>query len=94
MSQTFISEVSKFPEGESFIILRPKSIHIPGDQRSREAPGHGYPASSEDCWDLILFDSREEWEDEIKKLTNQSQQFVPLAGTRPVITTTTSVFIT
>ena len=37
------------PEGPHYAVLvySTHSTHIPGDQRSRDAPGHGYPAHTE-----------------------------------------------
>ena len=28
----------------AILIFRTESIHVPGDERSRQCPGHGYPA--------------------------------------------------
>lgn len=39
-----------------------RSIWIPGDERSRTAPGHGYPEHSERVTDLIEFRDRSEME--------------------------------
>jgi hypothetical protein len=30
-----------------YLIVEEVRVHIPGDERSRECPGHGYPASTE-----------------------------------------------
>lgn len=43
-------------QGEFYVIARDKSIHIPGDQRSIETPGHGYPESTENTVDLQVYD--------------------------------------
>lgn len=32
---------------ESFLLVTEDSIYIPGDERSRTNPGHGYPESTE-----------------------------------------------
>lgn len=36
------------------------SVYIPGDERSRTNPGHGYPAENKSVVEYIAFDSREE----------------------------------
>jgi hypothetical protein len=45
------------PEGPHYAVLiyDKKSVHIPGDERSRTNPGHGYPEHTEE------FDSFEHW---------------------------------
>jgi hypothetical protein len=42
----FTSEQAK-PKGEHWAILELRFINIPGDERSRQAPGHGYPEHTE-----------------------------------------------
>ena len=44
----FVSTKEKFPKQPHWVIMLFSSIHIPGDERSRTHPGHGYGASSED----------------------------------------------
>lgn len=46
----------------SYAALIRRTIYIPGDERSRTHPGHGYPASSEEVTDMKKFDSREAME--------------------------------
>jgi len=46
-TKVHITSVDKLPQGEHWAILEDSSIHIPGDERSRTNPGHGYPASTE-----------------------------------------------
>ena len=38
------------------------TVHIPGDERSRTHPGHGYPAEAKSIVQYITFESREELE--------------------------------
>lgn len=63
-----ITDLSKFPEGEVYAILTIKSVHISGDERSRTAPGHGYPAHTETHPSLQTFTSEAEWRAEIADL--------------------------
>lgn len=39
--------VAALPRGEHFLLLQDRAISVPGDERSRLAPGHGYPAHTE-----------------------------------------------
>ncbi|QXV74025.1 hypothetical protein [Rhizobium phage RHEph12] len=50
--------------GEHFAVLEFVSVHIPGDERSRTNPGHGYPATNESYTKFHVFTSQaslEEW---------------------------------
>lgn len=42
----FISKVKDVPNEEHYIVLEDRSIYVPGDERSRTNPGHGYPAET------------------------------------------------
>lgn len=43
-----------------YLLIESKTIYIPGDERSRTNPGHGYPESVESCPVLKWFDTDEE----------------------------------
>lgn len=42
-----VNSPSKIPNKKHWAIFRSTSVSIPGDERSRTSPGHGYPASIE-----------------------------------------------
>lgn len=60
------------PEGHHFaiIVFKTQSVHIPGDERSRTNPGHGYPASTETfhTTEYSVTSNRDEWMNEIRRL--------------------------
>ena len=49
-----------FPNKPHFAALTFSHIHIPGDERSRQAPGNGYPTEDKPVAEYIVFDSEEE----------------------------------
>lgn len=51
-----------------YAILIPDSIHVPGDQRSIDAPGHGFPAHSEPTLKIESFLSQDAFKKRIKEL--------------------------
>jgi hypothetical protein len=53
-----LSEVPKTPH---WAIFEFSTITIPGDERSRTNPGHGYPESTETTVNYTCFTSEEEW---------------------------------
>lgn len=58
----YISSKSDTPADTHFAALVFESILIPGDARSRECPGHGYPEHSESVVKYIVFKDRTEME--------------------------------
>lgn len=44
---TFVSKPDQLPQGEHWAIIKGISVFIPGDERSKTNPGHGYPESTE-----------------------------------------------
>lgn len=63
------------PEKEHFAILYFGSIWIPGDERSKTNPGHGYPEHNEIKIDYVVFESKLAWEKEIKNLTTSTSVY-------------------
>lgn len=45
-----------------YAALVKRSIYIPGDERSRTHPGHGYPGGTEEVTDLRVFKDRADME--------------------------------
>jgi len=81
--------------GDNYAIVEFGSIYIPGDERSRTNPGHGYPGGSEPKTDVILFSSREAWEAEIKSRVESKSSsqngWAPIVFRRATITTNVTV---
>lgn len=59
--------LNEIPTGRHYAIVTQKRITIPGDKRSREAPGHGYPEHDENFIVYESFTSREAWISKIKE---------------------------
>lgn len=55
MTVKYIHAFSDIPKQEHYAIIQFGSIYIPGDERSRTNPGHGYPASYETTIEMITF---------------------------------------
>lgn len=70
-----ISQYSDVPTGSHFVIFTTRAFHIPGDERSRTNPGHGYPASIEHALGYEAFTDRAEWESRVAYLTERNQPF-------------------
>jgi hypothetical protein len=59
---------SDFPENEHWVILTYSLIHIPGDERSRTCPGHGYPAEDKNIVNYDVYFDEKKWKDQISYL--------------------------
>lgn len=61
---------SDLPDTDHYAVIERTSVYIPGDERSRTNPGHGYPESTEHYIQYISFTNKEEWESYINELEN------------------------
>ena len=91
--QKIIKEISEIRIGVSFLILTPRTVNIPGDERSQTSPGHGYGPETIHSWTIQRFDARGEWESEIKRLVSHKSPFVPVEASRPEVTVETTVSV-
>lgn len=64
-----MAKLSDVPNHGHWAIIQTTSVNIPGDERSRTNPGHGYPASTETFITYRAFNSEAEWANEIERLT-------------------------
>lgn len=59
-----------FPvDGIFFAIVRNETIVVPGDQRSKDMPGHGYPKHFEDKASIEWFSDEAEFKARVLELT-------------------------
>ena len=66
----YIANKTEFPTTAHFAVLIFDTIYMPGDERSRTNPGHGYGESYEHTIKYIRFDTRDElesWVDSAEK---------------------------
>lgn len=75
MSRKYPQSISELSDEPFLAILKSKSIYIPGDERSRTNPGHGYPESTEHSFDIEVYDSEEGWKKEVERLTTRKEKF-------------------
>lgn len=75
MMAKHVSQYSDIPNGPHFVIFTTRGVYVPGDERSRTNPGHGYPASTENVLGYEAFEDRSDWEARIAYLTERNQLF-------------------
>jgi len=84
---------SDIPDCQHFAIITAKIIHVPGDERSRTHPGHGYPAHTVSAIHYEHFVSRDAWEARIRTLESKSETFRAMMVSPAKITTSVTVNI-
>jgi hypothetical protein len=75
----FIRSPHDLPNKKLFAIITGDTIYIPGDERSRTNPGHGYPAETRPFVSLQVTEKEDVWKAKIAALSTSkdysSQQF-------------------
>lgn len=66
----YIYDKDTIPKTAHYAVLEFSSVYIPGDERSRTNPGHGYPAHSESTVNYIAFESEYELNNWVQKQQN------------------------
>jgi hypothetical protein len=51
----YVRSTDRMPPGEHWTILTNAGIFVPGDERSRQAHGHGYPEHTESYLDYVAY---------------------------------------
>ena len=62
------TKIADLPTKEFFAIFTETSTFIPGDERSRTNPGHGYSESTEYNLSVKTFIDKNEFQAEVKRL--------------------------
>lgn len=86
-TKKYCKSVSDIPKTSHWAILYTTTVHIPGDERSKTNPGHGYPEHTEIHWNYISFADIEEWKEDLRKRKNTEvfALFVPTENVADII---------
>jgi hypothetical protein len=76
MSTIYATKSDDVPKGKHYVVIRFTQIWIPGDERSRQAPGHGYPERFEDKCQYKAYLDEAEWKLEVARMTHSNDNFV------------------
>lgn len=75
MSAQYPKNIEEIELGETWVVLLNKSIHVPGDERSRQAPGHGYPAHDEPYVGMEVYFNVNALKERIAALYQRGEKF-------------------
>lgn len=87
------TQVRQLPDETFYAILRPESVTVPGDERSRQCPGHGYPEHTVHHWSMQVFASREAWASEVERMGQDGKDFKAVKVTPARVTRSVRVDI-
>jgi hypothetical protein len=65
----------KIPDTEHWAIITTSSVYIPGDERSRTNPGHGYPETYVETIEYESFSDYEKFKLKVERLTSRNESF-------------------
>ena len=83
----YVHQISDIPKGEHYVIVTIQGLYIPGDERSRTNPGHGYGERTEYVPSMQVFTKEAEWLNEIKNLVKsdpKAEKFVAYKASKGV----------
>lgn len=70
-----VEVLSDIPKEPHYVIIKTVSVNIPGDERSRTNPGHGYPAHTEHYVDMYVTSDKSIWVDAVAYETQLNPGF-------------------
>jgi hypothetical protein len=76
--------LQEIPITEHFVIIKFGSIHIPGDERSRSAPGHGYPEHTETTISYRTFETLSELQAWVQRLDDRELSSIRVLRAQPL----------
>lgn len=68
-------QLSKTPDCDHWAIITESTIYIPGDERSRTNPGHGYSATTEQVIKYDAYTDYNSFELDCIRLTKTNKKF-------------------
>lgn len=74
MPSTYVRKMKDLPRGEHWAIITDESVFVPGDERSKMSPGHGYPERTEHYLNYQAFTNEHDFKEELKKLLTRQQE--------------------
>jgi len=67
----YVRKLSDIPKEPHYVIVKIGSVYIPGDERSRTHPGHGYGERTEHYPEMRVTTNKAHWEKEIAEEIEQ-----------------------
>lgn len=71
----YVHSADDLPSGEHWAIIEGSSVTVPGDERSRTNPGHGYPEHTEHYCTYLAFTDEEEFKAELQRRFESNSKY-------------------
>lgn len=90
---SYVNQKSQMPSEPHWAIVTYDSIYIPGDERSRTHPGHGYPERYESVVTYRAFTDEDEWKEYVRECEAQRKSYTAMYVTPAKVSTEITVDI-
>jgi hypothetical protein len=70
----YVHTIDDVPNGEHFVIIKNNGVRIPGDERSRTNPGHGYPEHTENYLSYEVYLTKEKLLQAVEELDKRNEK--------------------
>lgn len=81
------------PDEDHYAIITTDSIYVPGDARSKQSPGHGYPEHTVETIHYQAFEDFSEFESRIAYLTRMGANFKAISAKPVTVVTSVRVLL-
>ena len=85
---------SNIPTTEHWAVITTSSYYVPGDERSRTNPGHGYPEHTVETIQYQAFTDRKKLDEEIQRLVKRNSKFKVMLVNPCVVETSVQIKLT
>jgi hypothetical protein len=83
----FATKVTDVPNQIHWVIIKNGQVYVPGDERSKTNPGHGYPAHTEHHLIYEVFLTKEKFIEAITELENKNEKNYKTLQVNPISVT-------
>lgn len=81
----------KMPDTQHWAIITTSQTYVPGDERSRTNPGHGYPEHHVESINYESFTDYIQFGDRVEQLTKRNATFKAIQATPVAVETTVTL---
>lgn len=88
---TYVTQKDRMPTEEHWAIITYSSVFIPGDERSRTHPGHGYPERYESVVTYKAYMDEDEWKNDISRMECNGDTYTAMKAIPATVSTNVTV---
>lgn len=92
-ADVYVKTKADVPTEDHWAIFKFSSYHVPGDERSRTNPGHGYPARDEPVVEYQAYTTEGHWKEAIADHEQQGRPYLAAKVCPAKVSTKTTVIV-